>query len=161
MSAHDAVKHAVQFYTRNEQLSDTVAKAVLTDLKAGEYAVVKLPEPDRVINPSQSGTAMWWDDQVHAQEGSSKVRVFIDDPRLTATEARELATALLAAADIAETAAESNAPKCSSCSRPRTIADAYDYNPLQVVTGQPLGWYSGDDGEVCPECMTRIVGGQR
>jgi hypothetical protein len=38
--------------------------------------------------------------------------------------------------------------------------DAYDYNPLQVVTGQPVGWYSGDDGEVCPECMTKTLGRQ-
>jgi hypothetical protein len=38
--------------------------------------------------------------------------------------------------------------------------DSYDYNPLQVITGQPLGWYSGDDGEVCPECMTATIRGQ-
>lgn len=48
-------------------------------------------------------------------------------------------------------------PRCSICGRERTIADAYDYNPLQVITGQPLGWYSGDDGEVCPEDMTKML----
>lgn len=57
-------------------------------------------------------------------------------------------------------------PTCSMCQRKRTVGDdghpmdAYDYNPIQVVTGRPLGWYSGDDGEVCPECMTKIVRGQ-
>jgi hypothetical protein len=50
-------------------------------------------------------------------------------------------------------------PKCSLCRRERTINDAYDYNPLQAITGQPLGWYSGDDGEVCPECMTKTIRG--
>jgi hypothetical protein len=50
-------------------------------------------------------------------------------------------------------------PTCSICNRERTINDAYDYNPLQVVTGRPLGWYSGDDGEICPECMTRTIRG--
>lgn len=53
-------------------------------------------------------------------------------------------------------------PKCSICRRERTITgmDAYDYNPLQVLTGQPLGWYSGeDDGEVCPECMEKTIRG--
>lgn len=50
-----------------------------------------------------------------------------------------------------------HAPKCSLCGRERTIDDAYDYNPLQAMTGKPLGWYSGDDGEVCPECMTTKV----
>lgn len=50
-------------------------------------------------------------------------------------------------------------PRCGACNRPRTPQDAYDYNPLQVVTNQPLGWYSGDDGEMCPECMTKIMRG--
>lgn len=49
-------------------------------------------------------------------------------------------------------------PKCGPCGRERTLRDAYDYNPIQVVTGRPLGWYSGDDGEICPECMTELIG---
>ena len=49
-------------------------------------------------------------------------------------------------------------PKCSDCGRERTIQDAYDYSPLQVVTGQPLGWYSGSDGEICPEDMAKMMG---
>ncbi|WP_157680196.1 hypothetical protein [Mycobacterium dioxanotrophicus] len=28
---------------------------------------------------------------------------------------------------------------------------ASDLAALQAITGKPLGWYSGDDGEVCPE----------
>lgn len=57
-------------------------------------------------------------------------------------------------------------PKCGRCSRERTMGtseypmDSYDYSPLQVVTGQPLGWYSADDGEVCPECMTEMIARQ-
>jgi DNA-directed RNA polymerase subunit RPC12/RpoP len=50
--------------------------------------------------------------------------------------------------------------KCSMCGRERTLDDAYDYHPLQAMTGKPLGWYSGDDGEVCPECMTKALRGQ-
>ena len=53
----------------------------------------------------------------------------------------------------------STVPTCNSCSRERTLADAYDYNPIQALTGAPLGWYSGDDGEVCPECMTKMLRG--
>lgn len=52
----------------------------------------------------------------------------------------------------------STAMKCSLCRRPRTALDTRDYSPVQVVTGQPLGWYSGDDGEVCSSCMTKTVG---
>jgi hypothetical protein len=57
-------------------------------------------------------------------------------------------------------------PTCSMCKRERTISpnhpmDAYDYSAIQVITGQPLGWYSGDDGEVCPECMTETLRKQR
>lgn len=53
-------------------------------------------------------------------------------------------------------------PTCSLCRRRRGLdgMDAYDYNPAQVITGKPLGWYSGDDGEVCPECMTKTIRGQ-
>jgi len=60
----------------------------------------------------------------------------------------------------ARKSAMSDIPKCAMCGRERTFRDAYDYNPLQVVTGQPLGWYSGDDGEVCPECMTKTIRGE-
>lgn len=56
-------------------------------------------------------------------------------------------------------------PVCGMCRRERTLADpahpmdSYDYTPMQAITGQPLGWYSGDDGEVCPECMTKTIRG--
>ena len=59
--------------------------------------------------------------------------------------------------DLADLLAPQTGPVCSSCGRARTAMDAYDYNPLQVVTGQPLGWYSGDDAELCPVCMARIL----
>ena len=52
-------------------------------------------------------------------------------------------------------------PTCIACGRERTVNDAYDYNPLQVVTGQPLGWYSGDDGEICPDDMESTLRGGR
>ena len=47
--------------------------------------------------------------------------------------------------------------KCSVCGRERTLADANDYNPIQAITGAPLGWYSGDDGEICPEDFTKLM----
>jgi hypothetical protein len=56
--------------------------------------------------------------------------------------------------------------KCSICQRERTLGDgeyqmdSYDYSPIQVVTGKPLGWYSGDDGEVCPEDMAKMIRNQ-
>lgn len=52
--------------------------------------------------------------------------------------------------------------KCSICQRERTAEgmDAYDYNPMQVITGQSLGWYSGEDGEICPEDMTKMIANQ-
>lgn len=58
-------------------------------------------------------------------------------------------------------------PECVICGRERTLGDgehpmdSYDYNPLQVVTGKPVGWYSGDDGEICPEDMATTLGSQR
>ncbi|QFG08136.1 hypothetical protein [Gordonia rubripertincta] len=52
-------------------------------------------------------------------------------------------------------------PTCDLCARERTLTDVNDYNPVQAITGAPLGWYSGDDGEVCPECMERTMRGTR
>ena len=46
--------------------------------------------------------------------------------------------------------------KCAECARVRAVTDE-DYSPLQVVTGQPLGWYSGDDGEICGYCMSALI----
>jgi hypothetical protein len=66
----------------------------------------------------------------------------------------------------AEVVQELVAPRCSMCRRERTIGmgehpmDAYDYSPLQVIGGKSVGWYSGDDGEMCPECMTRTLANQ-
>jgi hypothetical protein len=47
------------------------------------------------------------------------------------------------------------------CGRERTITgmDAYDYSPLQAVAGSAFGWYSGDDGEICPEDMEKVMRG--
>lgn len=53
------------------------------------------------------------------------------------------------------------APTCSSCGRARTAEEVLDYSPLQLLFGQPLGWYSGSDGELCPDCFASIMSGQR
>ena len=49
-------------------------------------------------------------------------------------------------------------PTCQMCHRVRDEADR-DYHPMQVVTGQPCGWYSGDDGEICGQCMDKTIRG--
>ena len=48
---------------------------------------------------------------------------------------------------------EFEVPQCSLCRRERGIT------PMQVMTGQPLGWYSNIDGEFCPECIEKMVRG--
>lgn len=52
------------------------------------------------------------------------------------------------------------APTCDSCGTTRHPSEQ-DYSPIQVVTGQDLGWYSGDDGEICGSCMTQVIRGGR
>jgi hypothetical protein len=49
---------------------------------------------------------------------------------------------------------------CQNCGRERTLADDYDYNPLQLVTGRRLGWFSGDGEQVCGECLAAMMRGQ-
>ncbi len=58
--------------------------------------------------------------------------------------------------------AQSNKPQCATCHRERTLEgmDVYDYSPIQVVTGNPVGWYSDGDTELCPECMTKMLSRQ-
>lgn len=51
-------------------------------------------------------------------------------------------------------------PACDMCGRERTPQDK-NYSPMQVVTGQPCGWYSGDDGEICGHDMDVTLGRQR
>lgn len=51
-----------------------------------------------------------------------------------------------------------NEIRCEICGRERVLADDYDYSPSQVFTGRPLGWYSGDDGEICGEHMAKLMG---
>lgn len=46
--------------------------------------------------------------------------------------------------------------KCDRCARRRGLDDP-DYSPAQAMFGQPLGWYSGDDGEFCGECLEAII----
>jgi hypothetical protein len=46
---------------------------------------------------------------------------------------------------------------CSDCNRNRNPEDDYDYNPLQVVMGAPVGWYSHpDEGDLCGNCFTKL-----
>ena len=47
--------------------------------------------------------------------------------------------------------------RCSLCHRERTLQDTFDYHPLQMLTGAPLGWYAGNDGQLCPECCTATL----
>ena len=51
---------------------------------------------------------------------------------------------------------------CSLCRKKRDVTgeDALDYSPAQVIFGGPLGWYSGDDGEVCADCMYLTMNGR-
>lgn len=44
---------------------------------------------------------------------------------------------------------------CDDCGKTRT--NEPEYSALQALTGQPLGWYSGDDGEICPADMAKLM----
>jgi hypothetical protein len=49
---------------------------------------------------------------------------------------------------------------CAACGRERTLADDYDYNPLQLVTGRPLGWFNCDGEQMCGQCLLATMKGQ-
>jgi hypothetical protein len=50
---------------------------------------------------------------------------------------------------------------CADCGRARTLADDYDYTPLQLVTGRPLGWFNGDGEQMCGQCLAATMRGER
>lgn len=49
---------------------------------------------------------------------------------------------------------------CAGCGRKRTIADDYDYTPIQLLTGRPLGWFNGDGEQMCGECLGKSMRGE-
>lgn len=49
---------------------------------------------------------------------------------------------------------------CQVCQRPRTPIDG-DYNPLQVIGGKGIGWYSAEGDEICGDCMASMIAGQQ
>lgn len=51
--------------------------------------------------------------------------------------------------------------KCAACGRQRTLADDYDYTPLQLFTGRKLGWFNGDGEQMCGECLAATMRGER
>lgn len=73
------------------------ARAAIDVDQAG-YAVVKLPEP----SSDDGGDKVWLDGVVTCNPGHGKVRLYPEDHRLPAESARELAAALLAAAQVAD-----------------------------------------------------------
>lgn len=55
--------------------------------------------------------------------------------------------------------APSPVPVCGACGRERTLADDYDYTPMQLVTGRQLGWFNGAREQMCGECLTAMMSG--
>lgn len=45
---------------------------------------------------------------------------------------------------------------CMECGKART--DEPDYSPMDLILGRSPGWYSGDDGQLCPDCMAALFG---
>lgn len=50
---------------------------------------------------------------------------------------------------------ETDEIKCDECGKVRT--NEPDYTPIQAIMGNPLGWYSGKDGELCPPHIAYLM----
>ena len=44
---------------------------------------------------------------------------------------------------------------CDVCAVQRTTEP--DYNPADLIIRGKVGWYSGDDGEICPNDMVALL----
>lgn len=71
--------------------------AYVAALEAAGLLMPDLPEPKPYDELAEFG-----DEEVMAARGTGKVRIYIDDSRMSSKSARELALMLLAAADYAE-----------------------------------------------------------
>lgn len=68
---------------------------------AETHAVIELPKPANV-NRGQSISGMWLDGIITAHFGKGKVRCYLEDPRMTSDDAREIGAGLIAAAVAAD-----------------------------------------------------------
>lgn len=138
--------------------------------------ITKQCGPDRFTDPKEAHDSWWrkyeemgW---VYGEVRDADAKTHPDmvpfdqlDPRERDKDAVFLVLCDIARLWIIDHDTKEITPKktCSKCHRERTLGDpshlmdAYDYSPMQVATGQPLGWYSHDDGEICPECMTSTL----
>ena len=74
-------------------------EAYVAALEAAGLLAPDLPEP---VSVCESGTADWFDGDVHTHGGSGKVCVIVEDSRYPVEGAREFALSILAACEYAE-----------------------------------------------------------
>lgn len=46
--------------------------------------------------------------------------------------------------------------RCETCGTHRTEADK-DFHPMQVLSGQPCGWFSDEGEEICGRCVDMLI----
>lgn len=76
-----------------------MARVAIEALEA-THAIVELPKPANVIEAEWNGE--WVDGIITAHFGSGKVRCYLEDPRMTSDDAREIGAGLIAAAAAAD-----------------------------------------------------------
>lgn len=98
MSNLDKAVEVLREAYREKSMSPVHACDIMADaLEAAGLLAPDLPEPEPYGELAQFG-----DEEVMAARGTNKVRIYIDDSRMSSESARELALMLLAAADHAE-----------------------------------------------------------
>ncbi|WP_016895949.1 hypothetical protein [Mycobacteroides abscessus] len=135
------------------------AQSVIAALRAAGYSVMSNPYRHAMTDEQQQELAQFINR--HSLENGCDIPDFA-----IASYLAKCYQALCRAAEskvdwpktLSHGASQTAVTVCNVCGRERTPNDALDYNPIQVVTRQLLGWYSGDDGEICPECMAQLIG---
>jgi hypothetical protein len=73
------------------------------------------------------------------------------------TESNDNMTEITTTPDEGTTEPAAEAVTCDDCGKVRTTEP--DYNPFALLVRGEVGWYSGNDGELCPPCIAGMIAG--
>lgn len=135
------------------------AQSVIAALRAAGYSVMSNPYRHAMTDEQQQELAQFINR--HSLENGCDIPDFVIASYLAKCY-QALCRAAESKVDWSKTlsrgASQTAVIVCSMCGRERTPNDAQHWMYQGKGKHVLIGWYSGDDGEICPECMAQLMG---